>query len=179
LSAPQPNSLHCFVCGLHNPFGLHLRFYESAPGEVSAELTVPEQYQGYPGVVHGGIVAAMLDEVSGRSQMGGDPPRFMYTARLDIRYRKNVPVGQPLRLVGKAGPSKRRTATASGAIYGSDGELLAEAQAVLVNIPEDVLASADLDALGWKHYPEDYQPPVSVKQPSFSGSHGGAAGELE
>lgn len=175
MSAPQPNSLHCFVCGLHNPFGLQLRFYDCAPGEVCAEITVPEHYQGYPGIVHGGIVAAMLDEVSGRSQMGSDPPRFMYTARLDIRYRKNVPVGQPLRLVGKAGPSKRRTATASGAIYGPEGDLLAEAQAVLVNIPN----SADLDLLGWKQYPEDYQPPAGMKRPSFSGNHGGAAGEMK
>ncbi len=179
MSSPQPNSLHCFVCGLHNPFGLQLRFFNSAPGEVSADFTVPEQYQGYPGVVHGGIVAAMLDEIAGRSQMGGDPPRFMYTARLDIRYRKNVPVGQPLLLVGKAGPSKRRTATASGAIYGPDGDLLAEAQAVLVNIPADVIASADLEALGWKHYPQGYQPPAGAGQLSIGSSHGGEAGEME
>ena len=177
MSSPQPNSLHCFVCGLHNPFGLHLRFYDSAPGEVTAEITVPEQYQGYPGVVHGGIVAAMLDEVSGRSHMGSDPPRFMFTARLDIRYRKNVPVGQPLRLVGKAGTSKRRIATASGAIYGPDGELLAEAEAVLVNVPEDILAGADLDALGWKLYPKDYQPAEPAGQPIFGNNHGEAAGE--
>ncbi len=78
----QPNSRHCFVCGLENPFGLQLRFYESVPGEIVAEYTVPEQYQGYPGVVHGGIVTAMLDEVTGRVHMNGDPPRFIYTARL-------------------------------------------------------------------------------------------------
>jgi len=177
LPTPQPNSRHCFVCGLHNPFGLQLRFFDSAPGEVNAEITVPEQYQGYPGVVHGGIVAAMLDEVSARSQMAGDPPRFMYTAHLDIRYRKNVPVGQPLRLVGKAGANKRRIATASGAIYGPDGELLAEAEAVLVNVPEQVLASADLDALGWKVYPEGYQPADVAGRPVFGHNHGDPAGE--
>ena len=177
MSSPQPNSLHCFVCGLHNPFGLHLRFFDSAPGEVTAEIAVPEQYQGYPGVVHGGIVAAMLDEVCGRSHMGGDPPRFMFTARLEIRYRKNVPVGQPLRLVGKAGASKRRTATASGAIYGPDNELLAEADAVLVNVPENVLEGADLDSLGWKQYPEDYQPPAGIGQVAFGDNHRPAAGE--
>ncbi len=177
MSSPQPNSLHCFVCGLHNPFGLQLRFFNSAPGEVTAEVTVPEQYQGYPGVVHGGIVAAMLDEVSGRSQMGGDPPRFMFTARLDIRYRRNVPVGQPLRLVGTAGESKRRTATAHGAIYGPNGELLAEAEAVLVNVPDEVLDRADLDALGWKQYPEDYQAPVEAGQAVFGSNHSHAAGE--
>jgi uncharacterized protein (TIGR00369 family) len=153
LSSLQPNSLHCFVCGLENPFGLKLRFYEAQPGEVSAEITVPENYQGYPGVVHGGIVAAMLDEVSGRAYMGcGDNPRFMFTARMEIRYRQNVPVGQPLKLVGRTGKSRGRSATASGAIYDSAGTLLAECEALLVDVPEEVVSGTDLDALGWKVY---------------------------
>ena len=151
----QPNSRHCFVCGLENTHGLKLRFYRTAPDEVTVETTIPEQYQGYPGVVHGGIVAAMLDEVTGRTHMGGDPPRFMYTARLDIRYRKNVPICQPLRVVGKGGTSKRRTATATGAIYDQDGELLAEADALLVNVPEEMIEDVDLQALGWKVYPQE------------------------
>ena len=151
----QPNSLYCFVCGLENTLGLKLAFYHTADGEVSADYTVSESYQGYPGVVHGGVVAAMLDEICGRSHMGVDPPRFMYTARLDIRYRKNVPVGQQLKLVGKAGKSKRRAATAHGAIYNPDGELLAEAEALLVDIPQETYYEVDLQALGWKVYPDD------------------------
>ncbi len=51
----QPNSRHCFVCGLENEYGLGLRFYEVGPDEVTATVTIPDQYQGYPGVVHGGI----------------------------------------------------------------------------------------------------------------------------
>ncbi len=151
----QPNSRYCFVCGIANPFGLQLRFYKSGEEEVTAEYTVPQRFQGYPGVVHGGIVAAMLDEVAGRAHMGGDPPRFMYTARLDIRYRKNVPVGEPLRLIGRIGKSKRRTATSTSQIYGPDGALLAEAEALLVDLPPEVLDSTDLEALGWKIYDED------------------------
>jgi acyl-coenzyme A thioesterase PaaI-like protein len=151
----QPNSRSCFVCGVDNPNGLHLHFYETAPGEVTAEYTVPDHFQGYPGVVHGGVVAAMLDEVSGRAHMGEDPPRFMYTARLDVRYRKNVPIGQPLRLVGRAGKSRGRMATATGQIFGPDGDLLAEAEALLVNIPTDTIQGVDLEALGWKVYPDD------------------------
>ena len=154
MQKPQANSRNCFVCGLENPFGLHLRFYETSPGEVTAEYTVPEHFQGYPGVVHGGIVAAMLDEVCGRVHMSGDPPRFLYTARLEVRYRQNVPVGEPLRLVGRAARSKGRTATATGEIYGPEGILLAEADALLVNVPEDVVATVDLEALGWKVYEE-------------------------
>ena len=66
----QPNSRHCFVCGLENNYGLKLRFKETGPGEVTADYTVPEHFQGYPGVVHGGIVTAMLDEVTGRDFAG-------------------------------------------------------------------------------------------------------------
>jgi acyl-coenzyme A thioesterase PaaI-like protein len=150
----QPNSKHCFVCGRENPYGLKLNFYETQPGEVVVEYEVPEQYQGYPGVVHGGIVAAMLDEVTGRVHMGGDPPRFMFTARLEIRYHKNVPVGKRLKIVGYAGKSRERTALATGKIFGPDGELLAEADALLVNVPESVTEEVDLEALGWKVYPD-------------------------
>jgi acyl-coenzyme A thioesterase PaaI-like protein len=151
----QPNSRHCFVCGIANPFGLHLRFYQTGPGEVTSEYIVPEYFQGYPGVVHGGVVAAMLDEITARALMEEDPPRFMFTARLEIKYRKNVPVGQSLRLVGQAGKSRHRTATSVGRIYGPDGELLAEAEALLVDVPQDIVSSVDLEALGWKIYEDE------------------------
>jgi acyl-coenzyme A thioesterase PaaI-like protein len=150
----QPNSKRCFVCGRENIHGLKLEFYEISPGEVEVHTTVPEQFQGYPGVVHGGIVAAMLDEVTGRTHMGGDPPRFMFTARLDIRYRKNVPIGQPLRILGHAGKSRESSAVATGQIFGPDGEILAEAEAVLVNVPEEITRDVNLEELGWKVYPE-------------------------
>ena len=152
----QASSRCCFVCGVENHYGLHLVFHYAAPGEVSAEYTVPEHFQGYPGVVHGGIVATMLDEISGRSYIGEDPanPRFMFTARLDVHYRRPVPVGQPLRLVGKALSSRGRTATARGEIWGPDGTLLAEAEALLVNVPGEKLDAESLEALGWKVYPE-------------------------
>jgi acyl-coenzyme A thioesterase PaaI-like protein len=156
LSNLQASSRHCFVCGVDNPHGLHLVFRQTAPGEVTVDYVAPEHFQGYPGVVHGGIVAAMLDEICGRSQMGDDPdkPRFMFTARLELRYRKNVPVGQPLRLVGKAVKRKGRTAIAAGQIFGPDGSLLAEAEALLVDVPSETLDAEMLDALGWRVYPE-------------------------
>jgi acyl-coenzyme A thioesterase PaaI-like protein len=153
----QANSHSCFVCGLANAYGLKLRFYTTGENEVTAEYTVPEHYQGYPGVVHGGIVAAMLDEAAGRSLMGGSPPRFMYTARMEIRYRKNVPVGEKLRVVGHATRSKARTATAASGLYLEDGTLLAEAELLLVDVPEVMLRGVDLEALGWKVYEEAAQ----------------------
>ncbi len=151
----QASSLHCFVCGVENPYGLHLSFYEPGPGEVRAEITVPEHYQGYPGVVHGGIVAAMLDEVTGRTFMGDDEPRFMVTARLEIRYRKPVPVGKPLVLRGHAGKDRGRVALATGEIYGADGQLLAEAEMVMAEVPADISAGFGDQPDGWRVYPDE------------------------
>jgi acyl-coenzyme A thioesterase PaaI-like protein len=153
----QPNSRMCFICGMENPVGLHLHLYETGPGMVETRYTAPEHFQGYPGVLHGGIVSAILDEVSGRTHMGADPatPRFMYTAKLEIKYRRNVPVGQPLKIRGKAGRSRGKTAEAWAGIYrdGSD-ELLAEGNALLVNVPEDQFEVSRLNELGWKVYPD-------------------------
>ena len=114
----QPNSHYCFICGMENPVGLHLHIYETAPGEVESTYIAPDHFQGYPGVLHGGIVAALIDEISGRAQMGSDPmdPRFMFTAKLEVKYRRNVPTGRPLKITGRAGKSKARSADQSTVI---------------------------------------------------------------
>jgi len=151
----QPNSRMCFVCGLENPVGLKLKIYRTAPGEIETTFTAPEHFQGYPGVLHGGIVATILDEISGRAHMG-DPsaPRFMYTAKLEVRYRSNVPVCVPLLIVGKAGAVRGRRAEGWAGMYDPKGTLLAEAQALLVDVPKKIFADSDMDALGWKVYPD-------------------------
>ena len=97
----QPNSKMCFICGLENPIGLKLRIYQTEPGVIETSYTAPDHFQGYPGVLHGGIVATILDEISGRAQMGDvAAPRFMFTAKLEVKYRKNVPTGKPLKIIG-------------------------------------------------------------------------------
>ena len=152
----QPNSQHCFVCGVGNSCGLQLEFYESSPGEVTVNTTIPDRYQGYPGVVHGGIVAALVDEALGRVHMGNDPenPRFMYTAKLSIRYRKPVPINAPIKIIAHAVKKKRLSATSVAKIYGSSDEILVDAEAVLVNVPEETIQSVDMETLGWKVYPD-------------------------
>jgi acyl-coenzyme A thioesterase PaaI-like protein len=149
----QPNSRHCFICGRENPVGLRLHIYETAPGEVESTYLAPEHFQGYPGVLHGGIVAAIVDEISGRAHMGSDPmnPRFMFTAKLEVKYRKNVPIGRQLRIVGRAGKTKARTAEAWAGIYDAEtNELLAEGNTLLINVPTEQFNTANLEELGWK-----------------------------
>lgn len=148
----QPNSRMCFACGLENPAGLHLRFYDDGRAEVVAELNIGPEHQGYPGVVHGGVVAAILDEMAGRTMMIGDPNRFFMTAKLEIKYRQPVPVGAPLRAVGRRGKDRGRLATAQAEIQTPAGEVLAEAEAVLTELPEGLIDIGQADRLGWKVY---------------------------
>jgi acyl-coenzyme A thioesterase PaaI-like protein len=151
----QPNSKMCFICGLENPVGLKLRIFQIEPGVIETAYTAPDHFQGYPGVLHGGIVATILDEVSGRAQMG-DPskPRFMFTGKLEVKYRKNVPTGKPLKIIGRAGKTKGKMAESWAGIYDQDGTLLAEATTLLIDVPNELLDSTNLDQLGWKVYPE-------------------------
>ncbi|HET6595729.1 MAG TPA: PaaI family thioesterase [Anaerolineales bacterium] len=142
---------------MENPVGLHLHIYETAPGEIESTYIAPDHFQGYPGVLHGGIVAALLDEIAGRALMGSDPmdPRFMFTAKLEVKYRKNVPIGKPLKIIGRAGKSKSRYAEAWAGIYDAETEeLLAEGNALLMDVPADQFDRSRLNELGWKVYPE-------------------------
>ena len=150
----QPNSKHCFVCGLDNPHGLQLTFFAQAGGEVVAEITVPARFQGYPGVVHGGIVAAMLDEVAMRSAMVDDHLRFMVTAKMTLRYRKAIPVEQPLRLVGRIKRAGGQATTATAELHLPDGSLGADVEALMVDYPKPLGGAAELEELGWKVYPD-------------------------
>jgi len=157
MKTKQPNSKMCFICGLENPIGLHLHIYEVEPGVIETFYTAPGHFQGYPGVLHGGIVGALIDEISGRAQMGSNPndPRFMFTAKLEVKYRQNVPIGKLLKIIGKAGKSKSKSAEAWAGIYNAEtNELLAEGSTLLINVPDEQFDKSNLNELGWKVYPE-------------------------
>jgi acyl-coenzyme A thioesterase PaaI-like protein len=152
----QASARNCFICGVDNQGGLQLRFYEAEPGKIVADYTVPVRFEGYPGIVHGGIVAAMLDEVAGRTFISGDPPRFMVTAKMTVRYRKPVPIDQPLQLFGYAKQDKGRVALAAGEIRDMEGNLLAEADVMLASMPAGVVEwQKDWDEREWMIYPDE------------------------
>lgn len=151
----QPNSHHCFVCGLQNLAGLKMVFYDNGADEVTCTYTVPAQYEGYPGIVHGGIVASMLDEAVGRVSMIHDPNHFMMTVKMEIKYRQPVPTETPLTLVGKLVKLRGRLAMATGEVRLPSGEVAAEAELTLADLPEQFKVSdAGIEALGWKVYEE-------------------------
>jgi acyl-coenzyme A thioesterase PaaI-like protein len=151
----QPNSDYCFVCGRLNERGLRMRFYDNGRDEVRAEYSVAAVYQGYPGVVHGGIVAAILDEVVGRVAMIGDHHHFMMTVKLEVKYRLPVPVETVLRISGRIVKLRGRLGQAVGEVRLPDGAVAAEAAMTLADVPAEMMAGADLAALGWRVDGED------------------------
>ena len=84
----------CFGCGPAHPSGLRVRCFATEDG-VAAPIVVPRTYEGPPGAVHGGIVAAYLDEVLGgaAARVSGKPS---VTGELTVRYVKPVPSETPL-----------------------------------------------------------------------------------
>jgi uncharacterized protein (TIGR00369 family) len=150
----QPNSRMCFACGLENPFGLHLRFHDNGRDEVISEFTIASNHQGYPGVAHGGIVAAILDEVGGRTVFIADHLRFFMTAKMEIKYRLPVPTGAPLKAVGRLIKLTERLATAHSEIRSAEDEVLAEADLILSNAPDGLADLSEADRLGWRVYPD-------------------------
>lgn len=128
----------CFVCGRENPVGLGLEFYEdTAANQVRADITIPDRYQGYPGVVHGGIISAILDEVSGRAVMlqEGDE-RLMATLRMTIRFRQPTPTETPLTAVGWVRQVGGVGAKVAGELRLPDGTVTADCESLLAEPPE-------------------------------------------
>ena len=147
----QPNGNDCFICGRNNPHGLYMTFYDNGKNEVHSQYTVTSPYQSYPGVVHGGIVASMLDEVIGRVSMIADHHHFMMTVRLQVKYRHPVPTNTPLHIVGRIQRLRGRIGKAVGEIRAADDEkVLAEAEIILADLPDEMLDGADLESLGWR-----------------------------
>jgi uncharacterized protein (TIGR00369 family) len=146
----QPNSDMCFVCGRNNPAGLYLQFYDNGKDEVFCDYSVHERYQSYPGIVHGGILASMLDEVVGRVAIIGDHHHFMVSVKLQVLYRHPVPTGVPLKISGRIVRLRGRLGKAEGRIILPDGKVACEAAITLADVPEDVLLNTDHRLLDWR-----------------------------
>jgi uncharacterized protein (TIGR00369 family) len=127
----------CFVCGRQNPVGLKLDFYEDhESNQIRAQFTVSDAYQGYPGVVHGGIVSTVLDEISGRAVMmdEGDD-RLLATLRITVRFRQPTPTETPLTAVGWVRQIGGIGAKVAGEIRLPDGTVTAECESLLTEPP--------------------------------------------
>jgi acyl-coenzyme A thioesterase PaaI-like protein len=156
----QPNSRWCFVCGVENPCGLNIRFFNNGPQRVIARVTLGDEYQGYPGVVHGGILGTILDETMGRAILSdGDQSddlaeaRFMFTAKIEVRYRQPVPLHEEFTVHGRVDKDRGRMVLVSGEVLLPGGTVAVEASAILVDIPPNQIAEMLTQDIGWQVYP--------------------------
>ena len=146
----------CFVCGQRNPFGLQLIFRVEEDAIVS-DFQPRAEHQGFPGVIHGGIVAAILDEALGRTSVLSQHSEWTMTGRLEIRYRRYVPYGPLLRVRATLGTERRRMIQAKGVITFSDDEtsVLAEAQGTFLSLPPAVVDTIMVDYPGLRGFFEE------------------------
>lgn len=127
---------NCFGCGSLNAHGLRLQFYE-LPGEagVWAPFTPTAAFEGYGGMIHGGIVSTLLDEVMAWSLYRTGT--WAVTATMSTRFRQPVEVGSPVHLVGMPVQNRGRLIDVRGEVRrASDDVLLAESTARFMRVPE-------------------------------------------
>jgi acyl-coenzyme A thioesterase PaaI-like protein len=159
----QPNSHNCFICGVKNVAGAQVAFYEVvAPDgtpEVLARFVGRDVHQGYPGRMHGGVAAGILDEVMSRCITYGDnaltPPVWGVTVEIAVRYHAPVPLGVELTARGRITRERSRVAEASAELYLPDGSVAVSATGKFMKMPLEQIADDATAALGWRVYGDE------------------------
>jgi len=149
----QPNSRMCFVCGMENPIGLKAFFYEDDDGRVIVKFTPREEHQGYPGFVHGGIITALVDEVIGRVVTSLD--LWAVTAKLELKFRKPVPWGEELTIIGEMIRLRSRSFEAKGELRLADGTVAVEGYGIYVRLPDEEIERQRAALDFWKVVPDE------------------------
>lgn len=127
----------CFACGPKNAGGLKMVFRREGE-RVVADFTPSEGHQGFPGVLHGGIIATLLDETMGRT--GALRREWLVTGKLDVRYRQPAPVGKPMRVWGEIARERAGAIDAVGAVELADGTVVADARGIFLRLPDQLAA---------------------------------------
>lgn len=125
---------NCFACGELNDAGLHLKLHLHHD-RCWAETTMTARYEGWEGIVHGGIISTILDEIMGWSLVARDS--WGVTARMSVHFKRPVRVGMTVRAEGWVAEARGRIQkTASRLVDAATGEELATAEATYVAAPE-------------------------------------------
>jgi uncharacterized protein (TIGR00369 family) len=126
----------CFACGPRNVAGLHLMFQQDGD-TVTTTFRGREEHQGFPGQVHGGVISALLDEVMSRVPLLSG--RWAMTARMDLRFRRPVMVGEDVTAVAERVREMRGFVEASGRVLLPNGDIAADATGTFKYLGDDTL----------------------------------------
>lgn len=141
------------VYGPGNPFAPPMIATDSPDGRATGHVTLGKPHEGPPGLVHGGVVATLLDHVLARAVRAAG--RGGLTATLTVTYRRPVQLGVPLVATAETGTTDGRRTTATARLVAEDdpGTTLAEAEGLFVALrPEraaDVFAATGRDVAAW------------------------------
>lgn len=113
----EPQSV-CVVCGPDHPHGLHLEFDLASDGVVSAQWTPAEDWQGFRGIIHGGIISTVLDEAMAKAVAAVENA---LTGELRVRFRHPVAPGEDLRVRGWIVERTRRVIRAEATLTTLEG----------------------------------------------------------
>ncbi len=141
----QNNSHSCLVCGMDNKFGVQAQFYNMEDGSVGGLFTFRSEHQSYPGRVHGGMLATMIDELAGRVLWTDHPDQIAVTMDINVLYRKPVPYDVPLKGRGVYVKKISRMYTAKCQIMDMDSNVLAEGTAKYLIMPTEQITDASFD----------------------------------
>jgi acyl-coenzyme A thioesterase PaaI-like protein len=123
----------CVVCGPDHPHGLRLRF-ETAPDRAAAARWTPTpDWEGFRGIVHGGIVSAVLDEAMSKAVAA--LPAEALTAELRVRLRRHVASGSPYLIRGWVVGRRKRMISAEASVTAPDGTEHAHAWGTFLTLP--------------------------------------------
>lgn len=121
----------CFGCGDLNPKGLKLAF-RLEDGVAVAEFDPAPYHQGFPGHMHGGLVATILDEAMGWAVYGKGI--WAMTARMQVRFRQPVPLDRRLRVSARVTNQRQRLVQACAELRDEGGTLLAEGEGAFLRV---------------------------------------------
>ncbi len=158
----QHNSRNCFLCGMDNPIGLKLAFYELDDGRVATRFTPGEEHQGYPGVMHGGIACALLDETIGRTLENLDI--WAMTVDLNTRFLKPVPLHEPITVIGEIVRLRSRTMEGKGEIRLEDGSVAVVAEARYIRLTQEKMDEFRSELDFWQIIEEDQQQEAETQE---------------
>lgn len=86
----------CFVCGTENSRGMQVKFIHLPDGSVEADACCLTEYQGYKGIMHGGLISSLLDEAMTQCMLARKTPAL--TAKLEVRYVHTVAIDSRLKV---------------------------------------------------------------------------------
>lgn len=159
-------SSDCLVCGVNNPFGLRSRFHVTEGGELIALFTPADHHQSYPGILHGGITAAILDETIGRAIMPlSDSSTFGVTVDLSVKYLKPVPCGVELSVTARITSRRGRFFEGTGELRLPDGTVAATAWGKYLRRPLESFTDPSFIERHW-FKPADHPDEIRIPDPS-------------